>query len=122
RTPDAPLELRARALRAYGGAANPAGRDDLAERAYRESFAAFHELGDTRGEASLLLRLGYAAFYRRDTGEARSLAERGLAALAELGDSRLESQFTSLLGEVAYAEGDHARGLDLMRSSAALAG
>src|SRR5262249_32474113 len=49
RAREAPLDLRARALRAYGGAANPAGRDDLAERAYRESFAAFRELGDKPG-------------------------------------------------------------------------
>jgi len=121
RARDAPLDLRARALRAYGGAANPAGRDDLAERAYKESFAAFRELGDKQGEASLLLRLGYAAFYRGDSDEARSLAERGVAALADTGDRRLESQFISLLGEVEYVEGNRSLGLGLMERGVALA-
>ncbi len=39
--PDAvPLALRARALCAYGGAANPAGEGESAERAYERSLEA----------------------------------------------------------------------------------
>jgi predicted ATPase len=120
--PDAPLELRASALRAYGGAANPAGRDDLAERLYTESLDAFRALGDVAAGARLLLRLGYAAFYRQDTERARSLGEESLTTFSASGDRRSESLSLGLLGEVEYAEGNREAGLELMEQSADLAG
>lgn len=120
--PDAPLEVRARALRAYGSSANPAGRDDLAERAYAQSLDDFRAIGDDGAAAVLLLRLGYSAFYRQDRERARALAEESLAAFSANGNRACESQSLSLLGEIAYEEGDVAAGFELMEAGAALAG
>ena len=120
--PGAPLELRAHALRAWGGSANPAGRDDVAERVYAASLEAFRAVGDERNAAVLLLRLGYSAFYRTDIERARQLGEESLAAFSARGDRVHESQSLGLLGEVAYAEGAHDAGLELMAQSAVLAG
>jgi hypothetical protein len=61
RAADAPPALRARALLAYGGSANPAGDDAFAERLYQESHDLFLEVGDEEGVAVTLLRLGYSA-------------------------------------------------------------
>jgi non-specific serine/threonine protein kinase len=121
RAPDAPLELRAHALRALGGSANPAGRDDVAEHAYAESLTAFRALGDDARAAQLVARLGYAAFYRGDSQRARSLAEESLQAFRVAGDRHGESISLGLLGEVRFSEGD-AVGLELMAESAGLAG
>jgi predicted ATPase/class 3 adenylate cyclase len=122
RARDAPLELRANALRAYGSSANPAGRDDLAERAYADSLDAFRAVGDAGAAAVLLLRLGYSAFYRRDTTQARALAQESLAGFLASGNREGESQSLSLLGEVEYAEGKRDAGVELMEQGAALAG
>ena len=121
RVPDAPLELRAPALRALGSAANPAGQDDVAERAYAQSLAAFRALVDYAGAAVLLLRLGYSAIVRSDTTRARALAEESLAAFSSGGNRWGESQSVSLLGEVEYAEGRHEPGMELIERSVTLA-
>ena len=73
-----PLELRARALLACGGAANPAGEDALAERMYEESHRLFEALGDDHGLAEVTIRLGTSAMYRGDLEHARELCTRGL--------------------------------------------
>ncbi len=119
---EAPLELRAHALRAYGGAANPAGRNDIAEPAYAESLAAFRALGDGWNAARLVLRLGYAAFYRDDLDTARALAGESLASFEATDDRKGQAQSFGLLGVVDVAEGNRERGLDLIRRSADLAG
>jgi predicted ATPase len=119
---EAPLELRAHALRAYGGAANPAGRNDIAEPAYAESLAAFRRLGDGWNAARLVLRLGYAAFYRDDLDGARALAEESLSSFEATDDRKGQAQSFGLLGVVDVAEGNDERGLDLLRRSADLAG
>src|SRR5215213_3942617 len=111
RAPEAALELRAHALRALGGAANPAGRNDVAEGAYARSLAAFRELGDEAQSAVLLLRLGYASFYRDNTRAARDLAEQSLAGFRASGNRKGESQSLTLLGEVEHAEGNAAAGV-----------
>jgi predicted ATPase len=117
---DPPMDLRAHALRAYGGAANPAGDDALAERAYEESYNAFCALGDEANAVHLLLRLGHSALYRGDLVRARDLAERSLAGSRAHGDLKTESQATSLLGELEWADGKRAQGLALLERSAVL--
>ena len=119
---DVPLAVRAHALRAYGSAANPAGRDDLAERAYAESLHAFRALGDEAAANVLLLRLGYAALYRGDLARARALAEETLEGFVAAGDRLHESQSHGLLGEVEYAQGNHEAGIRLIERSATMAG
>ena len=122
RAPDAPLELQAHALRALGSAANPAGRNDVAEPAYARSLEAFQALGDEHQAAVLLLRLGYAAFYRDDLRAARSRADESLAAFRATQNRRGEAQSLTLLGEIEYAGGNRAAGLELLERGAALAG
>jgi predicted ATPase len=118
--PDAPLPLRAHALRSYGGVANPAGDDALAERAYEESYNAFCALGDEANAVHLLLRLGHSALYRGDLARARELAERSLAGSRAHGDLKTEAQATSLLGELDWADGKRAEALELLERSAVL--
>jgi len=80
---DAPLELRARALLAYASAAHPAGDDALPERLYQESLEAFRQVGDDRGVAILLFRLGNNAFYRGEYERKASSSTRRSATLGE---------------------------------------
>jgi hypothetical protein len=121
RAPDAPLELRARAFRAYGSSANPAGDDALAERCYQQSVDAYREVGDERGVAAVLLRLGYSAFYRGDSKRAGELAALSLALSRKVGYGATESQALGLSGEVLYAQGDREAGAELIERSASLA-
>ena len=119
--PRAPLHLRAQALRAYGGAANPAGNDALAERLYRESHDAFRAAGDDRSAAHLAMRLGHSALYRGDHTSARTLAEQSLAESRNFGDQMTESQSLGLLGDLECIQGDREHGIRLLKDSAALA-
>lgn len=82
RAAEAPPELRARALLAYGGSANPAGDDELAERLYQQSHDLFREVGNDEGVAVTLLRLGYSAFYRGDSERAASSPGRASTSAA----------------------------------------
>ena len=122
KAPDAPLDLRARALLAYGGSANPAGDDALAERLYQQSHDAFREVGDERGVAVSLLRLGYSAFYREDWNLAGELAGKSLALSRKVNYRAVESQALGLAGEVEYAQGNRETGAELIEQSATLAG
>lgn len=118
----APLELRAHAFRALGSCANPAGDDLRAEQAYERSLQAFRELGDDRGTAVLLFRLGISSFYRGDTRRAATLAAESLALNREVGYPVGEAQALGLLGEIEWAAGDPESGVELIRESADLAG
>jgi predicted ATPase len=122
KAPGAPLELRARAFRAYGSSANPAGDDELAERCYEQSLEAYRQLGDARGIAVLLHRLGTSAFYRGDNERAGRLAAESLALSREIGYGVVESQALGLAGEVEYSQGNRAAGAELIERSADLAG
>ncbi len=121
KTPDAPEELRARALRTCGGAANPAGEDALAERAYQESYEAFCRLGDEPNAVHLLMRLGYSALYRGDLGRAGELGQESLSRSRGIGDRFTEAQALALVGEVTCAEGNLDAGIALIATSASLA-
>lgn len=107
---------------AYGGSANPAGDDALAERLYQQSHDAFREVGDERGVALSLLRLGYSAFYREDWNLAGELAGKSLALSRKVNYSAVESQALGLAGEVEYAQGNRETGAELIEQSATLAG
>ena len=121
RATDAPLELRARAYRAYGSSANPAGDDEGAEWAYERSLEAYRAVGDKRGAAAALLRLGYSAFYRGDTVRAGELAAEALALSGEVAYGAVEAQALGLAGEVEYAQGNREAGSELIERSADLA-
>jgi predicted ATPase len=119
---DAPSERRAHALRAYGSQANPAGEDALAERLYQQSLDAFRQLGDERGAALLLLRLGMSAFYRADDERAGELAAESLALNRQVGNPVGEAEALGLAGEVEYRRGNRQAGVELIERSASLAG
>jgi predicted ATPase len=120
--PEAPAEVRARAYRAYGSSANPAGDDALAERCYEQSLEAYREAEDDQGVAAILLRLGVSAFYRGAFERARELGEESLALSREIGYGPAEAQALGLLGELEYLLGDRKAGAALIEESAELAG
>jgi predicted ATPase len=119
---DAPLELRARALLAYASTTHPTGDDALPERLYQESLEAFRQVGDERGVAILLFRLGNNAFYRGENERAHRLAEESFALHKSLGNLAGESQAVALFGELEYARGNVQDGAELIERSANLAG
>jgi predicted ATPase len=121
-TPEAPAEIRARAYRAYGSSANPAGDDALAERCYEQSLEAYREAEDDQGVAAILLRLGVSAFYRGAFERARELGEESLALSREVGYGPAEAQALGLLGELEYLLGNRETGAELIEESAELAG
>jgi tetratricopeptide (TPR) repeat protein len=119
---DAPLELRARALLAYASTTHPTGDDALPERLYQESLEAFRQVGDERGVAILLFRIGNNAYYRGEYERAGQLAEESLAIHKRLGNVAGESQAIALIGELEYARGNLQEGAELIERSANLAG
>jgi predicted ATPase len=119
---DAPLELRARALLAYASTTHPTGDDMLPERLYQESLEAFRQVGDDRGVAILLFRLGNNAYYRGENERAWQLAGESLALHKSLGNVGGESQAVALFGELEYARGNVEEGAELIERSANLAG
>jgi predicted ATPase/DNA-binding SARP family transcriptional activator len=112
-------EVRAHALRAYGGAADIAGEDEAARRLYEQSLAGFEQLGDERGRAVLLHRLGISALRRGELEQARELVEASQAIHERSGDRWGLAQTAGTLGAVARDAGDRQRALELVESSAA---
>jgi tetratricopeptide (TPR) repeat protein len=109
------------ALKAYGGVANPAGDDELAEELYERSLHEYRAGGDEAGAAGALVRLGYSTWYRGDLERALALAKEGLAGTQRSGIMREQAQALALLGEVEFELGNHDAGLDLMEQSTATA-
>jgi predicted ATPase len=115
-----PVELRARALRAYAGTADLTGHDDLAERLSQESLALYQQLGDDQGIAILEHMIAVSAWRRQDWARVRELTEHSL----ELARGRFPSVETTgywLLGQLALVDGDIERAIELTRRSADLA-
>jgi predicted ATPase len=119
--PQLPDDLRARALRDLAGTLQMSGDDRGAEPIYAESLAIFEALEDEDGIASLLHRLATIPINRGNAGEARPLLDRSLELSRRVGRPRLECEVTASLGFVECMEGNYGTGLDLLRSSAALA-
>jgi tetratricopeptide (TPR) repeat protein len=119
-------DLRARALHACGSATDIAGDDETAERSYEESLALFEQLGDVRGRAELLHRLGIQALRRGDPERARELVVESRELFESQEDAWVrmwgQMQTTGTLGAVARDLGDDAHALELIAKSAALAG
>ncbi len=114
-------EIRAHALRAYGGATDIAGDDAPAARLYEQSLTLFSHLGDEHGRAVLLHRLGIQAMRRREPERARELVEAGHA-IHERNDDRWGlTQTIGTLGALARDAGDDARAFELIAKSASLA-
>ncbi|CAN5636426.1 hypothetical protein BH20ACT21_BH20ACT21_16960 [soil metagenome] len=121
RGPRLPVELRARALRVLGGVTFIAGRFEEGTRLYEESLALYRELGDDLGIAILLYRLANSELARDNLVAARSLAEESGELLRRARFRKGETIVLGTLGDIDLLEGNHARGLELMRQSIALA-
>ena len=79
-------DIRARALLTAARIAFNQSNYDQGERLAQEGLALFRELGDKRGIALSLNRLGVAAWRRGDFKSARVLLEEDLALFREMGD------------------------------------
>lgn len=112
-------ELRAHALRAYGGSADIAGQDEAAERLYEQSLALFEQLGDNPGRAALLHRLGVQALRRGNRAQALELVETSRAIQKD--NAWGQAQTTGLLGAIARDDGEEERAYELLTESARLA-
>ncbi|MDQ3992623.1 MAG: hypothetical protein M3229_03085, partial [Actinomycetota bacterium] len=110
-----PARLRAGALRARGGAEYIFGRYETGLRLYEESLAEYRRLGEERWIGHMLLRLAVEANRVGDRDRARALAEESQALALRTGSRKNESQPLTLLGRMAFADGDHERGLELLR-------
>jgi predicted ATPase/DNA-binding winged helix-turn-helix (wHTH) protein len=114
-------EIRAHALRAYGSSTDIAGDDEAATQLYEQSLALFEQLGDERGRAVLLHRLGIQAMRRREPERARKLIEASHA-IHERNDDRWGlTQTIGTLGALARDGGHEDLARELITKSAALA-
>jgi tetratricopeptide (TPR) repeat protein len=118
---DAPLELRAHALRANGSATDLAGHDEAAVRLYEQSLALFDQLGDEPGRAVLLHRLGIQAMRRGELELARELVESSHEIHERLNDRWGQAQTIGTLGAIACDADDSERAYEQIAQSAALA-
>jgi len=120
RAGDIPMELRASALRVYGGAADLAGRDELAVQRTKESLELYRQLGDDRGVALVAQMRAVSAWRRQDWDDMRELTELSL----EVSKGRFPFIETSnywLLGQLALIDGDVQRAVELTRQGTEMA-
>ena len=115
-----PMELRARALRTCGGAADLAGHDALAERLTLQSLGLYQQLGDEQEIAMVEHMLAVSAWRRQDWDRMRELTEHSLA-LARGRFTFLEITGYWLSGQLALNDGDLERAIELTRRSAEMA-
>lgn len=120
RAPPISTELRASALRVYGGTVDLSGRFDEAEHLWDESLALYREVGNDRGIAGVMHMLAVSAWRREDWARMRELTEQSLA-LAQGRFPFIETTGLYLLGEIARLDGDLERATELTRESARLA-
>ena len=117
RSSQLPLELRATGLRVLGGVTFIVGRFEEGTRLYEESLARYRELGDERGIGILLYRLANSELVREDLVAARSLAEESEQLLQRVRFRKGETIVLGTLGDIEILEGNHDRGIELMRQS-----
>ncbi|HEU5245063.1 MAG TPA: hypothetical protein VFU33_11735 [Gaiellaceae bacterium] len=114
---DTPTELRARALRGQGGAADLMGHDELAVQLTQQSLDLYRKLGNERGIAIVEQMQAVSAWRRQDWDRMRELTEHSL----ELAEGRFRFIETSnywLLGQLALHEGNVERAIELTRRGA----
>ena len=90
---------------------------DLGETLAREGLALFRELGDMRGIALALDRLGMAAWRRGNFAAARSLMEEDLSLFRRLGDKERVAWSLFTLGLLDSKQGDYASAQTLFEES-----
>lgn len=118
---DTDPQVLAHALRSYGSAADVSGDAEKALGLYRRSLSVFELLGDERGRATLLHRLGVQAMRRGDLQQAHELVGESHAIHDRDGLVWGLAQTVGTLGAIARDQGDLDRARGLVRESAALA-
>src|SRR3954452_3083665 len=112
--------LRARALRARGGALYISGRFEEGTVYHRQSLDVYRELGDDWGIGHVLYRLAVEAHRSGDPQLARQLADESRSHLGTQ-SPWAESQVLQLLGILAFDDGRREEGFELELRSAELA-
>ena len=112
--------VRANALRAYGSAADIAGRDDAARDLYERSLALFEQLGDEHGRAVLSHRLALSAMRRGDLKQARSLIEESHSIHERADDRWGLAQTIATLGAIERDAGNEERAFELIETAATM--
>lgn len=115
-----PQAVRANALRAFGGAADMAGEDDIAERLWERSLDLFEALDDEIGQAVLLHRLAISAQRRTDLVRAGELVERSHLIHVRRGNRWGQAQTLGTKGAIARDLGDEVGAFGLLEESARL--
>src|SRR5216683_875417 len=113
-------DVRAKALLAAARLAFNQSNYDQGEMLAQQSLALFRELGDRRGVALALDRLGMAAWRRGDFATARVLMEEDLALFRELGDRDRVAWSLFTLGLLNNKQGEYARACALFEESLTL--
>ncbi len=115
-----PPDLRASALRVYGGTLALTGHEERSERSLQDSLRLYQDVGDERGIAAVEHMLAVGAWQRLDWERVRELTIHS----QELARGRYKFIETSnywLLGQLALAEGDVERATDLTLQGAEMA-
>ena len=112
--------VRAKALIAAARLAFSQSDYERGETLAWEGLALFRELGDMRGTALALDRLGMAAWRRADFAAARPLMEEDLALFRRLGDKERVAWSLFTLGLLDSKQGEYARAQALFEESLAM--
>ena len=112
--------VRANALRAYGSAADIAGRDAAARDLYERSLALFEQLGDEHGRAVLSHRLALSAMRRGDLTQARSLVDESHSIHERADDRWGLAQTIATLGAIERDAGNEERAFELIETAATM--
>jgi predicted ATPase len=113
-----PPSLAALVVRCRAGALVMAGQRERGLDDYREGLELYRSLGDERGVAGMLYRLGVN---QTETSSARALLEESSALAEKTGFRTLHAAVEGALAAVDYAEGDIERGLEGLRRATARA-
>jgi predicted ATPase/class 3 adenylate cyclase len=113
--------LLARAYRDYGSTCHSQARLEEADRAYQQAHRLFRKVGDTRGEAEIVMRLGMVACRVGELERGRKLLEESLDRFRELRYPIGELQVLSTLGHWEFESGRPESGWELTGQSLQLA-
>jgi tetratricopeptide (TPR) repeat protein len=118
---DVPLDVRADAMRSYGGSSDIAGHQEEAGLRYAESLALYEELGDEHGRAVLLHRLSLHTMRSGDLEAARELVGESHDIHERDGNTWGLAQTAGAMGAIERDAGNSERARELIAESAALA-